>query len=93
MPLGLPANRATRNARQAAHAAFDPFWRVRNQFKKGARREAYRWLRTAMAIPKAQCHIGMFTVEQCAQVIALCAERRHLKGVVRGQGSEVQAEA
>lgn len=79
-PLGAPANKATRNARQAAHAAFDPLW-LRHPSRgkwtrKDARQEEYRWLREAMGLAKAECHIGMFTVEQCARVVELCKARR-----------------
>lgn len=79
-PLGVPANKPTREARQRAHAAFDPLWKnhpAKGKWtRKDARLEEYRWLREAMGLERSQCHIGMFTVEQCARVVELCAGRR-----------------
>lgn len=64
-PLGNTADAATKRARNRAHAAFDPIWR--NGWKK--RSQAYAWLAKLLEIPKAQCHIGLFNVEQCDQVV------------------------
>lgn len=74
-PLGVPANKATREARIRAHAAFDPIWQSnRRVSRKRARGSAYGWLKRAMKLD-AWPHIGEFTVDQCEQVIRLCAER------------------
>ena len=78
-PLGAPATKAEREARQRAHAAFDPIWKNapdrRYRAKQNARKDAYAWLRNQMGLGRDQCHIGMFTVEQCARVVELCRER------------------
>jgi hypothetical protein len=85
-PLGRLANRELREAKKRAHAAFDPIWRLRVErdgwHKGGARRWAYRWLAKQMRIPEDDCHIGMFTVEQCALVVTLSTEyfAKTLKG-------------
>lgn len=42
------------------------------QFKNACRNAAYAWLTKAMELPPEHAHIGMFTVEQCKKVIALC---------------------
>lgn len=64
-PLGTMADQDLRNARKAAHAAFDPFWREGRM----RRREAYAKLAALMNIPKDKAHIAMFDVEQCRSVV------------------------
>ena len=80
-PLGRLANKELRRFKQAAHAALDPLWQKRHErkskadpgYKKGmARGGAYKRLAKKMGIPIKECHIGMFTVEQCKQVIEIC---------------------
>ena len=66
--LGTPADVATRKARQTTHRWFDRIWR-----KGGVKRtEAYAWLRVEMGLRKADCHISMFSAEQCERAIAAC---------------------
>lgn len=93
-PLGRLANLELRDAKVAAHAAFDPLWK--GQPTK-ARSQAYRWLAVLLGIPASQCHIGMFNVEQCRRVVALCSERtlesgRTAVAVVAGSGELVQSD-
>ena len=66
-PLGIPGDTETRFSRIRAHAAFDLLW------TGGAmsRRDAYRWLGYYMGLPEDACHVGRFTVEQCAEVVQL----------------------
>lgn len=76
-PLGRLANAELRQAKIAAHAAFDPLWR-RKMAKQGAsqgdaRRAGYRWLSEQLGIEAAATHIGMFDAETCRRVVALCA--------------------
>lgn len=70
-PLGRLADAKLRYYKKAAHAAFDPIWRGR----KTSRRRAYHWLSLQMGLPEEKTHIGMFDVEQCKQVIAICNKR------------------
>lgn len=65
-PLGTPANAPLRAARSRAHAAFDPIWRE----GKMSRTRAYAWLSRQLGLPPAETHIGMFSAEQCAAVVA-----------------------
>lgn len=67
-PLGRLANAELRKAKMAAHDAFDPKW------KSGVmkRKAAYFWLSKQMHMAFADCHIGMFDVEQCKQVVEIC---------------------
>ncbi len=76
-PLGIPANAETKQWRIKAHTAFDPLWGRDDQYvsnRQGNRIVAYRWLAHQLGIPDWQrdCHIGMFNIEQCQQVIAAC---------------------
>lgn len=44
-------------------------------YKKAyARGSAYKWLAGEMGIDSKQCHIGMFDVEQCKQVVVICSK-------------------
>jgi hypothetical protein len=64
-PLGRLANKELRNAKMQAHRAFDPIW------KSGqlSRSQAYAWLADRLGIPGDECHIGMFDVETCLEVV------------------------
>jgi ssDNA-binding Zn-finger/Zn-ribbon topoisomerase 1 len=67
-PLGIPADKPTRQARILAHAAFDAYWR-----KVGMTRNAgYRWLAGELGLDADACHIGMFDQATCARVSELC---------------------
>ena len=82
VPLGRLANAELREAKKAAHAAFDPLWkkmmRVADIPKRRARGKAYRWLAGELEIDAEDCHIGMFDVEQCRRVVEVCeAATRH----------------
>lgn len=60
-PLGVPANKETKQARQLAHAAFDKLW----QEGYMTRDEAYQKLQELMGLPAKDAHIAMFSKEQC----------------------------
>jgi hypothetical protein len=72
-PLGSPANAKTRQARKAAHAAFDVLWRSGRMKRK----EAYRWLCDKLGIEKNDCHIGMFNAAMCDHVVAVLKNEQH----------------
>ncbi len=64
-----PADQATRDARQLAHAEFDPHWKGR----PGRRRHfCYTSLSRVLGIQMDECHIGMMPLEQCERVILAC---------------------
>lgn len=73
-PLGRLANRELRDAKQAAHLAFDPLWRNKRKTTL-TRKEAYTWLAEQLDIDFRDCHIGEFDVIQCRKVVAICAAR------------------
>lgn len=80
-PLGRLANSELRTWKKRAHAAFDPIWQNRFErrsaedakYKKGmARGGRYKKLAALMGIDTRDCHIGMFDIEKCQQVIEIC---------------------
>lgn len=67
VPLGLMADRDTREARFHAHRALDPLWRGRRAI--ATRAEVYAWMATFLAITPEQAHISMLNAVQCARLI------------------------
>lgn len=67
-PLGRLANAELRKNKLLAHNVFDKLWKS----GKMSRSEAYKMLAEKMRIECKDCHIGMFTVMQCKQVMAIC---------------------
>jgi len=72
-PLGRLADPELREAKQRAHATFDPIWKSGRMSRSGA----YSWLASQLGIKKSECHIGMFDVEQCRRVVEVCAGANH----------------
>ncbi len=70
MPMGIPADKETRQWRMKAHDAFDEFWQKRRMHRV----RAYTMLAYAMGLSVDKTHISMFTKEQCQQVIKVCQE-------------------
>lgn len=68
-PLGRLANKELRKWKQKAHYAFDPLWKEQ---KANTRPGAYRWLAKQLGISFEDCHIGMFDIKQCKDVISIC---------------------
>lgn len=79
-PLGRLANAELRKYKGYAHNAFDPLWqrKMRSEgcSKRQARSAGYRWLSEQLGISKKKCHIGMFDIETCKRVVALCRPYR-----------------
>ena len=69
-PYGRLANSELREYKVNAHKAFDVLWKS-GEVKRG---DAYAWLASEMGLEKDLCHIGMFGVTQCKQVIDLCSK-------------------
>lgn len=64
-PLGIPANKETKQARIAAHAEFDRLW-------KGGlmtRKEAYKWMQAVMGLSAKTAHIGQFSKDRCELLV------------------------
>jgi ssDNA-binding Zn-finger/Zn-ribbon topoisomerase 1 len=65
-PLGIPGNKATKEARIRAHAAFDVLWKS----KRMTRSAAYEWLARVLVLPTGvSAHIGNLDVAECSLVI------------------------
>ena len=64
-PLGILANNELRKARLAAHKAFDLIW----QDGHLTRTTAYKCLAVKLNKSKKDCHIALFDLETCLQVI------------------------
>lgn len=69
-PKGRLADAALREAKKAAHHAFDPLW----QEGLMRRTDAYASLSKALGIPREYTHIGMFNIAQCQETIRVCTE-------------------
>jgi len=65
-PLGIPADKQTKQWRIKAHETFD------NYYKKWGmkRKEAYKFLQTLMGLSQKEAHIGRFDKEQCQRLIS-----------------------
>jgi ssDNA-binding Zn-finger/Zn-ribbon topoisomerase 1 len=67
-PLGIPANKETRDWRIKAHDAFDQLWKGPRRCMK--RPEAYLWMQRMMCMSEDEAHIGRLNIEQCERLIA-----------------------
>lgn len=74
--LGRLARKDLRDAKIEAHRYLDALWqraqREKYTKKRDARVATYRWLADQMGKPMKETHIGMFDIEECAQVIEIC---------------------
>lgn len=71
-PLGIPANKVTKQARIHAHSVFDQLWQDGPAGRKASmtRSEAYIWLQETLGLTKGEVHIGRFNVQQCDDLVA-----------------------
>ncbi len=67
-PMGRLANAELRKAKQEAHLAFDVLWEKRGMSRKAA----YNFLAARLGIDAKGCHIGMFDIDLCHRVVAIC---------------------
>lgn len=68
-PMGVPTNKAGKDARIRAHAAFDTLWNTGTMRRK----EAYKWMQMALGLSKEQAHIGNFDIPTCERLIEAVA--------------------
>lgn len=81
-PKGRLANKELRQWKIKAHASFDPLWMRKFEIEKNkngkrykkstARSDGYRWLAQRLGLTENECHIGMFDIDLCKRVIAIC---------------------
>ena len=74
-PLGTLADANLRELRVRAHRLLDQLWKTETM----TRTEAYAWLGGHMGLHPAHCHIGMFTLEQCQQVLEIMSQYSPLR--------------
>lgn len=80
LSLGRLANADLREAKKLAHLYFDKIAKTGliNQIwpkiipNTSNRSKAYLWLSEQMNIPVEFCHIGMFDIDECYQVVDIC---------------------
>lgn len=66
-PLGIPANKETKEWRIKAHNEFDKLWK-----SKGYKRSTcYRLLQELMDMTPDEAHIGRFNINQCKTLIKI----------------------
>jgi hypothetical protein len=78
--LGRLANKELREAKKQAHHYFNKIYQTgiivtileKPLPQVKSRTAAYMWLSKEMGVDRKYCHIGMFDIEQCNKVIALC---------------------
>jgi hypothetical protein len=75
-PKGRLANAELRAMKIKAHQAFDPIWANWKGSRSRKRGKAYRMLADKMGITVDKCHIGMFNLDQCRQVIDICRRKK-----------------
>ena len=64
-PLGRLADAPLRRWKVNAHKAFDRLWKSGDMSKS----EAYTWLAGQLGIQSRDCHIGLFDIDQCKEVV------------------------
>lgn len=73
-PLGSLANKELREARNAAHKAFDALWKRKMERHRVSQQEArsagYKWLAAQMGLPEA--HMSWMDVAECRRVVEIC---------------------
>lgn len=71
-PLGIPADKETKELRIKAHAALDGL----RQAIRLSRADAYKLLQQIMGMSEDEAHIGRFSKEQCMEAVGkLLAEK------------------
>lgn len=92
-PLGRLANAELRKWKSIVHKHFDPYWRGVSPKQEGIykRGVAYAVLAELMKIDKKDCHIGMFTLQQCKQAYLLIkdGEMTHCRVFYQNDGNDV----
>lgn len=68
-PLGIPANKETRDWRIKAHKIFDTLFEGETAVMN--REEAYIFMQRLMNLSEEEAHIGKFGIEQCKKLIDL----------------------
>ncbi len=76
-PMGVPAKQDVKEARKAAHRAFDELWTTGRM----SRKKAYEWMQKVMQLTKRETHIAKFDLAQCEKLIEEVSRLRKLRPV------------
>ena len=66
-PLGRLADFQLREWKKKAHDIFDSLWK--GEARRMSRKQAYKLMQELMDLDEDWCHIGLFNVEQCRELI------------------------
>lgn len=79
-PLGRPADGVTKHWRIKAHDLLDPIYECypKGRPRRHARWRAYMWVAYAMNLSMVDAHIGLFTIEQCQQLIGFIQAENYI---------------
>lgn len=73
--MGIPADKETRQLRQAVHQTIDPLWQKGDPKHRGVRRRAvYRWLANELGLD--EYHTGEANADRCRLVLTLVDEKQ-----------------
>lgn len=101
-PLGRLANRELRNARMAAHVAFDPLYEnwqlaypdaesLTPPIKHSLRNRAYSWLAHHLGISKSTCHFGHFDLETTIRAMKIIDQEKPTSATIRKWAKQRQS--
>jgi ssDNA-binding Zn-finger/Zn-ribbon topoisomerase 1 len=71
-PLGRPGTAEEKVARVCAHEAFDTMYKGPNAPK--SKSAAYQWMERVMDLTPEECHIGLFDMDACEELMRMVAE-------------------
>lgn len=76
-PLGKPACEVTRDLRHQVHLKFDRLYNSDVPEERRQRKnEAYAFLRKHMGMTPEECHIGRFTIKDCAKALEILKQHK-----------------
>jgi hypothetical protein len=67
-PLGSVPDSVTSPLRIQCHSIIDPLWRyedLRGKQRNEKRNSVYKWVGKIMGMDRKDCHVGMFSADQC----------------------------
>ncbi len=87
-PLGIPADKHTKDMRIKAHDAFDQLWKPLSA--PYTRAEAYLVMQSLMGMSSDEAHIGKFTASQCQELIDRLATHHTAKEITMDKKIDVK---
>ncbi len=80
-PLGTIVDNKTKKIRIKLHSVIDPLWEgvQGNRQRKAERSAVYKWLSSILSIEPKDCHVGMFSYEQCVKALSIIESNPYSK--------------